>query len=70
MDDISAEVEDEKNVDNKLEKEKDKKKIWRSKVNKELISKYQKIFSLIDKLIFLKVPSFKLSSSFLDHLPV
>ena len=44
---------------NKLEKEKDKKKIWRSKVNKELIGKYQKIFSLIDKLIFLKVPSFK-----------
>ena len=44
---------------NKLEKEKDKKRIWRSRVNKELISKYQKIFSLIDKLIFLKVPSFK-----------
>ena len=44
---------------NKLEKEKDAKKIWRSKVNKELIGKYQKIFSLIDKLIFLKVPSFK-----------
>ena len=44
---------------NKLEKEKDSKKIWRLRVNKELISKYQKIFSLIDKLIFLKVPSFK-----------
>ena len=44
---------------NKLEKEKDKKKIWRSRVNKELIEKYQKIFNLIDKLIFLKVPSFK-----------
>ena len=44
---------------NKLEKEKDKKKFWRSRVNKELIGKYQKIFSLIDKLIFLKVPSFK-----------
>jgi D-glycerate 3-kinase len=44
---------------NKLEKEKDKKKIWRLRVNKELIGKYQKIFSLIDKLIFLKVPSFK-----------
>jgi D-glycerate 3-kinase len=44
---------------NKLEKEKDKKKIWRSRVNKELIGKYKKIFSLIDKLIFLKVPSFK-----------
>ena len=44
---------------NKLEKEKDKKKIWRSRVNKELKNKYQKIFNLIDKLIFLKVPSFK-----------
>ena len=44
---------------NKLEKEKDKKKIWRSRVNKELTIKYQKIFSLIDKLIFLKVPNFK-----------
>jgi len=44
---------------NKLEKEKDKKKIWRSRVNKELIGKYQKIFNFIDKLIFLKVPSFK-----------
>ena len=44
---------------NKLEKEKDKKRIWRSRVNKELIGKYQKIFSFIDKLIFLKVPSFK-----------
>ena len=44
---------------NKLEKEKDKKKIWRKKINTELNNKYQKIFSLIDKLIFLKVPSFK-----------
>ena len=44
---------------NKLEKEKDKKKFWRSRVNKELIGKYQKIFNFIDKLIFLKVPSFK-----------
>ena len=44
---------------NKLEKQKDEKKIWRQTVNKELQSKYQKIFSLIDRLIFLKVPSFK-----------
>jgi D-glycerate 3-kinase len=44
---------------NKLEEQKDKKKIWRKTVNKELQSKYQQIFSLIDKLIFLKVPSFK-----------
>ena len=44
---------------NQLEKEHDTKKIWREKVNLELKDKYQKIFSLIDKLIFLKVPSFK-----------
>ena len=44
---------------NKLEKQKDKKRIWRQTVNKELQKNYQKIFNLIDKLIFLKVPSFK-----------
>ena len=44
---------------NKLEKQKDEKRIWRQTVNKELKNKYKKIFNLIDKLIFLKVPSFK-----------
>ena len=44
---------------NKLEKQKDKKRIWRQKVNSELKKNYNKIFNLIDKLIFLKVPSFK-----------
>ena len=44
---------------NKLEKYKDDKKIWRRKVNSELKKNYKKIFNLIDKLIFLKVPSFK-----------
>ena len=44
---------------NSLEKEKDKKIIWRKKVNNELKRKYNKIFKLIDKTIFLKVPSFK-----------
>ncbi len=44
---------------NLLEKEKDKKKIWRSKVNNELKRKYKKIFNLLDLIIFLKVPSFK-----------
>jgi D-glycerate 3-kinase len=44
---------------NKIEKQKDKKKIWRQKVNLELNKNYKKIFDLIDKLIFLKVPSFK-----------
>ena len=44
---------------NKLEKDKDKKKIWRTKVNSELKKKYKDIFKLIDTTIFLKVPSFK-----------
>ncbi len=44
---------------NILEKEKDKKKIWRKRVNKELKGKYKKIFKEIDFTIFLKVPSFK-----------
>ena len=44
---------------NELEKSKDKKKIWRNKVNQELKKKYMKIFKLIDKIIFLKVPGFK-----------
>ena len=44
---------------NKLEKQKDNKRIWRQKVNLELKKNYYKIFNLIDKLIFLKVPSFK-----------
>jgi len=44
---------------NKLEKYKDKKKIWRQKVNLKLRKDYKKIFDLIDKLIFLKIPSFK-----------
>ena len=40
-------------------KQKDNKKVWRKKVNFELKKDYKKIFNLIDKLIFLKVPSFK-----------
>ena len=44
---------------NVLEKVKDKKRVWRNKVNKELKNQYQKIFKLIDKIIFLKIPSFK-----------
>lgn len=44
---------------NKLEKENDKKKIWRKQVNMELKNNYKKIFNQIDKLIFLKVPSFR-----------
>jgi D-glycerate 3-kinase len=44
---------------NILENYKDKKKIWRNRVNQELKKNYKKIFNLIDKIIFLKVPSFK-----------
>tara|TARA_B100001248_G_scaffold250835_1_gene225339 strand:+ start:453 stop:1370 length:918 start_codon:yes stop_codon:yes gene_type:complete len=44
---------------NKLEKEKDKNSTWRHYVNNKLKKEYSKIFKLIDKLIFLKVPSFK-----------
>ena len=44
---------------NKLEKRKDNKKIWSQKINNDLEKNYKKIFKLIDKLIFLKVPSFK-----------
>ena len=44
---------------NKLEKQNDYKKMWRNKVNHELKQDYKKIFKLIDKIIFLKVPSFK-----------
>ena len=44
---------------NELEKEKDKNKIWRTRVNQELQKKNKKVFSLIDLLLFLKVPSFK-----------
>ncbi len=44
---------------NQLEKQKDIEKIWRQKVNLELKKNYSKIYNLIDKLIFLKVPSFK-----------
>ena len=44
---------------NELEKDKDKKRIWRTKVNTELKKKYKDIFKLIDTTIFLKVPSFK-----------
>ena len=44
---------------NTLEKKKDIKRIWRNRVNNELKNNYKKIFKLIDKIIFLKVPSFQ-----------
>ncbi len=57
---VSAQKDkDLKSPINKLEKHKDIKKIWRKKVNFELKKDYKKIFKFIDKLIFLKVPSYK-----------
>jgi D-glycerate 3-kinase len=44
---------------NSLEKFIDNNQIWRKKVNLELKTRYKKVFKLIDKLIFLKVPSFE-----------
>ena len=44
---------------NFLEKKYDKKMIWRKKVNNELKNSYQNIFKLIDKMIYLQVPSFQ-----------
>ena len=44
---------------NILEKREDLKLIWRKKVNKELKNDYSKIFSKINRLIFLKVPNFE-----------
>ena len=44
---------------NVLEKKNDAKLIWRSKVNDELQNEYAKIFKKINRLIFLRVPSFE-----------
>ena len=57
-------AEQQKNKDlliaiNELEKHQDKERIWRNRVNQELKKDYKKIFKLINKIIFLKVPSFK-----------
>ncbi len=43
---------------NSLEKKEDINLTWRKKVNNELKTSYDKIFKLLDKKIFLKVPSF------------
>ncbi len=44
---------------NILEKKEDTKLTWRKKVNNELDTNYRKIYNLIDKKIYLKVPNFK-----------
>ena len=44
---------------NLLEKAEDTKLTWRKKVNNELKTNYKKIYNLLDKKIYLKVPSFR-----------
>ncbi len=44
---------------NILEKKEDPKLTWRRKVNNELKTSYKKIYNLLDKKIYLKVPNFK-----------
>jgi D-glycerate 3-kinase len=43
---------------NVLEKKEDRKLTWRKKVNNELKTSYIKIYNLLDKKIYLKVPNF------------
>ena len=45
---------------NSMEKFKDQKKIWRKYVNNQLKSKYKKLYSQIDSLIYLKAQNFSL----------
>ena len=45
---------------NVLEKNADKKKIWRSYVNNQLKLKYSKLFDQLDSLLYLKAKNFKL----------
>ena len=49
-----------KNPINILEKNEDKNLAWRNYVNKKLKNEYKKIFSMIDHLIFIKVPNFNM----------
>tara|TARA_B100001123_G_scaffold436057_1_gene565707 strand:- start:502 stop:1422 length:921 start_codon:yes stop_codon:yes gene_type:complete len=49
-----------KNSINILEKNEDKNLAWRNYVNKKLKNEYKKIFSMIDHLIFIKVPNFNM----------
>ena len=45
---------------NSLEKNEDQDLIWRKFVNAKLKKEYKKVFSMIDYLIFMKVPNFKM----------
>ncbi len=60
---IGAKPENKKSLNrpmNILEKNADKKKIWRSYVNNQLKSKYSKLFNQLDCLLYLKAKNFKL----------
>ena len=52
-------LKDLKRPINILEKAEDTKLTWRKKVNNELKTNYKKIYNLLDKKIYLKVPNFK-----------
>jgi D-glycerate 3-kinase len=45
---------------NILEKQEDENLIWRKHVNKKLKKEYKKIFDMLDYLIFIKIPNFKM----------
>ena len=49
-----------KNSINILEKNEDKNLAWRNYVNKKLKNEYKKFFSMIDHIIFIKVPNFNM----------
>ena len=60
---VGAKPENSKSLNkpiNVLEKNADKKKIWRSYVNNQLKSKYSKLFDQLDSLLYLKAKNFKL----------
>lgn len=44
---------------NGLEAQEDKHALWRKQVNKALETEYQNLFQMIDKMIYLKAPSFE-----------
>tara|TARA_Y100000590_G_scaffold273834_1_gene307487 strand:+ start:1335 stop:2258 length:924 start_codon:yes stop_codon:yes gene_type:complete len=47
-------------ITNILEKNEDKHSIWRKYVNKKLQKEYKKIFSMIDHILFIKIPNFNM----------
>ena len=60
---VGAKSENNKSLNrpiNILEKNADKKKIWRRYVNNQLKSKYSKLFDQLDSLLYLKAKNFKL----------